>query len=593
MKLIGYVKSGLLFLTFAIASSGLTRAATVPLDSKFGERGILRLPLLQFGPNSWFLSPVGMGQISAYSNYGLRPELGAYDSRFAALGLINNASGNLATSFGAQGVMSDLTQLKCLGEPAVTRATDGSIYLFASGGVGSFCNGGAVLLHRLGARGESLGFATDKLNGAQGIANATPGIAPMGDGRVLLAFVEPTVLGGVAEIKVVFMAIGEEESEITHEWFPNLTPISTLPSSARTKVIIRETPKGGFVVALVAQGEMKWFRLNKTGKPSDEWGVNMPASGLRPSFQNQPRNLLDMVVTNNGDFAAAVEEEGSLVDVHRVFEVAKGIVNSGKSQVKLPLNSNLVGGLTQLGEFIGATEQGGAISLHSQSGFAEAKSWTWTPPKEIFSKSVEKVSIASIAVSPNERSAVLSMSVFDSPTSFTRFDAIIAKFDFSKAVQSVAANEFFNTALNHYFFTASSAEAAGISAGAAGPGWQSTLRSFKVFENAQTAPANAAPVCRFYGTPGKGPNSHFYTFEGAECEAVKKDPGWLYEGTAFYAIKPTASGCEANNLPVYRVYNNRFAQNDSNHRYVTDLALLAVMPGWTLEGVVFCSPTLL
>ena len=39
-------------------------------------------------------------------------------------------------------------------------------------------------------------------------------------------------------------------------------------------------------------------------------------------------------------------------------------------------------------------------------------------------------------------------------------------------------------------------------------------------------------------------------------------------------------------------YNNRFAQNDSNHRYASDLTTLIplVALGWTIEGAVFSVP---
>ena len=97
-------------------------------------------------------------------------------------------------------------------------------------------------------------------------------------------------------------------------------------------------------------------------------------------------------------------------------------------------------------------------------------------------------------------------------------------------------------------------------------------------------------MCRFYGTPGKGPNSHFYTIDVGECAAVKNDPGWTYEGIAFHAHAPSADACAAGEQPVRRVYNNRFAQNDSNHRYLTDDAEYARMRalGWLGEGLVFC-----
>lgn len=40
-----------------------------------------------------------------------------------------------------------------------------------------------------------------------------------------------------------------------------------------------------------------------------------------------------------------------------------------------------------------------------------------------------------------------------------------------------------------------------------------------------------------------------------------------------------------------RAYNNRFVQNDSNHRYATNPALYneVLARGWLAEGVVMCS----
>src|SRR5690606_28138732 len=74
------------------------------------------------------------------------------------------------------------------------------------------------------------------------------------------------------------------------------------------------------------------------------------------------------------------------------------------------------------------------------------------------------------------------------------------------------------------------------------------------------------PVCRFYGTPGIGPNSHFYTISEKECEFIKQnDPGWTYEGTAFYAMKKNSQGgCPTGTKRLYRYYNQRAHVNDSN-----------------------------
>ena len=95
---------------------------------------------------------------------------------------------------------------------------------------------------------------------------------------------------------------------------------------------------------------------------------------------------------------------------------------------------------------------------------------------------------------------------------------------------------------------------------------------------------------------GRGPNSHFYTLEAPECTAVKQDPGWTYEApNKYWLLRPASSvaaGCGPGTTPIYRVYNNRFAFNDSNHRYMTRTALYDQMraQGWMGEGVVMCAP---
>jgi uncharacterized delta-60 repeat protein len=155
------------------------------------------------------------------------------------------------------------------------------------------------------------------------------------------------------------------------------------------------------------------------------------------------------------------------------------------------------------------------------------------------------------------------------------------------------AIEFYDSDLKHYFITADTSEASGIDAGAAGPGWSRTGNRFKVWltPNTNSATLSAAPVCRFYGTRGVGPNSHFYTAEPDECTAVKSDRGWTFEGVVMYLQRPNAT-CPAGTVPVYRNYNNRFAFNDSNHRYSTDIGVYQQMSsqGWVGEGIVMCSP---
>jgi serine protease len=152
--------------------------------------------------------------------------------------------------------------------------------------------------------------------------------------------------------------------------------------------------------------------------------------------------------------------------------------------------------------------------------------------------------------------------------------------------------EFYNNALNHYFITADPSEATAIDGGAAGPGWSRTGQTWK----------SGGPnrVCRFYGSQEtnpatgtrRGPNSHFYTIEAAECALVKQDSGWRFESYDFNGWPLAGAVCPAGTVAVKRAYNNRFAQNDSNHRYTISEAIYNQMIGlgWTAEGIVFCAP---
>ena len=158
----------------------------------------------------------------------------------------------------------------------------------------------------------------------------------------------------------------------------------------------------------------------------------------------------------------------------------------------------------------------------------------------------------------------------------------------------VPALEFYNTILGHYFMAAGTDEIAAIAAGSAGPGWQLTGQSFKVWPASSSPPASAGavPVCRFYGGLNGGPNSHFFTAQASECALVKQQGGWYYEGIGFQIHPVDASGqCPTGYLQVNRAYNNGFVHNDSNHRYSTSDSTMRDMgqAGWTVEGTVMCA----
>ena len=163
---------------------------------------------------------------------------------------------------------------------------------------------------------------------------------------------------------------------------------------------------------------------------------------------------------------------------------------------------------------------------------------------------------------------------------------------------TVLAVEYFDAALGHYFLTTLPSEINFLDTGGF-PGWVRTGRSFWVWPADGSAPSDTNPVCRFYGRPEAGLNSHFYSASPAECLAVlsRFPEAWIIETwDLFNVLLPdTATGnCPLGTTPVYRLYNNRA---DANHRYTTDLNLRSQMMalGWIPEGygtigVVMCSP---
>ena len=152
----------------------------------------------------------------------------------------------------------------------------------------------------------------------------------------------------------------------------------------------------------------------------------------------------------------------------------------------------------------------------------------------------------------------------------------------------VTVYEFYNTVLKHYFRTSSPTEAAGVDLGSAGPNWVRTGDNFTAYVAGNVAPGS--DVCRFYTF---GANSHFYTAFASECSGLKApNSGWVYEGLPFHIQLPASNGtCPTGTIKVHRLYNNRFAQNDSNHRFTTVFPEIASLQaqGWQYEGVAFCS----
>lgn len=68
--------------------------------------------------------------------------------------------------------------------------------------------------------------------------------------------------------------------------------------------------------------------------------------------------------------------------------------------------------------------------------------------------------------------------------------------------------EYWHALLNHYFITGSPAEMAKLDDGTIA-GWYRTGGVFLAFDRKAARPASVGPVCRFYGRPDAGLNTHF------------------------------------------------------------------------------------
>jgi hypothetical protein len=151
----------------------------------------------------------------------------------------------------------------------------------------------------------------------------------------------------------------------------------------------------------------------------------------------------------------------------------------------------------------------------------------------------------------------------------------------------VTVVEYFDAALGHYFITADAHEIAVLDSGQIS-GWVRTGETFHALP-VDTMPSTAAPVCRYYGLPSAGLDTHFFTDNAAECAAVPAlwPNMWVLETNRAFGVEQDWSDddpyCDASHQPLYRLYNQRA---DANHRYTTSTRIRDEMiaKGWVSEG---------
>ena len=144
-----------------------------------------------------------------------------------------------------------------------------------------------------------------------------------------------------------------------------------------------------------------------------------------------------------------------------------------------------------------------------------------------------------------------------------------------------AAIEYFHAGFDHYFSTSLAVEIAALDAGVFS-GWARTGQSFSVDPVGTAGNAN---VCRFFSASFAPKSSHFYTPVASECEIVKGNPRWQFEGEVFSVTLPDdiAGTCPAATIPLYRMYNDG-QSGAPNHRYTTSLDMRAAMLAQGLDS---------
>ena len=142
--------------------------------------------------------------------------------------------------------------------------------------------------------------------------------------------------------------------------------------------------------------------------------------------------------------------------------------------------------------------------------------------------------------------------------------------------------------------TASPEEVRRLDAGATA-GWDRTGHAFPVLP---IGALGATGTCRFWNAQRFAPkSSHFYAASPAECEAVRRNGDWVFEGEAFALRQPDgAGGCGPGEIELYRSYNAG-RSGAPNHCHTTDHWIQSEMiaHGWIPEGhgpwgVVACVP---
>lgn len=234
---------------------------------------------------------------------------------------------------------------------------------------------------------------------------------------------------------------------------------------------------------------------------------------------------------------------------------------------------------------------------------------SWDYPGASASSADASLSAASVATDANGL-AVIAAKANGSVGSY-QYAATVTHANVSRSAYVVLSNrasaetivvapvvEYYNTLNGHYFMTMNPAETSALDDGTT-KGWIRTGAVFLAYPPGSTVLTGKSPVCRFYGKPEAGLDSHFFSASPKECAEVAEQFGyaWTLEtNEAFNVFLPgqATGSCDGNSAPLFRVFNSRA---DANHRYLRTLEAVKQMTasGWIPEGygpnaVAMCVP---
>ncbi len=558
------------FIAFQATTFGALAAPT--LDSSFGSSGIVRIGV----PSSYYKVDTILVETSGKV---LFVGGSVIDSTPDYLLERLTANGSPDVSFGTNGRVAPEKNTRFMGKVRAAEQESGAITVVAGTGSGSILPFGTITAFRLDAAGIlNAGFAPALAAPSWSNTDIALGIRP--DGRLLYgtttggnAILQQTMLDGTPDLS--FGTDGKTEF-----------PLPVGENSFHADLVL--LGDGSVVFAVQTEYNLHFYKVDSHGLPVTSFGTlgQFAYASTDPfSFGGAPFSLLSL---SDGSLLAGIRNvpsgspSGSLLVIRissngTLLGASNLLAGQGEfnwSVAALPDASVVIAG----NRYVGTTKSAALYRLLPNNSLDTSFGVGGAYPLPAMS------SVDALALDTHSRLLVAGQDATS---------AVLARYDLSGALASTPIVEFYNTHLDHYFITADAGEAAGIDGGSAGPGWIRTGNSFKS--------GGSTPVCRFYGSQIPGPNSHFYTVAGAECDGLKQlqattpatQKRWNFESLDFVSTLPINGTCPSGTVSVYRAYNNGFARGvDSNHRFSSSEAAIqdVVMRGWINEGVAMCAP---